>query len=135
MKQLQNIFWNVETINKGQLEHKLKKIPAKDHTRAYRQGYHGLSQDSEDVYELIIKLNQMGQIALKRNWKVSKGLLCYPFLYYLTSWIKDSCKDTRVLLDDAVTCYCKILEEKFIKIIDNINTPTDELKLRNTLSN
>jgi hypothetical protein len=52
----------------------------------------------------------MGQIALKRNWKVSRGLLCYPFLYYLTFWLRDSTRNTKSLLEHAVTTYSKTLE-------------------------
>lgn len=81
---------------------------------------------------LLGKLDTLGEICLKRNWKISKGIMCYPFLYLLNLWIGDEL-DPRQLLETALLNYSKGIEEEFIKFLENLKLPLDELKLRNVV--
>jgi hypothetical protein len=81
-----------------------------------RQAYQQMNEDDEEN-GLKSRLNLLAEMSLKRNWKISQGLLCYPFLYLLNIWLSDDQRDPRQLLENSLMSYCKSLEEEFLKFI------------------
>ena len=97
-----------------------------------RQAYQVMSEEQDEENVLLSKLGMLGEICLKRNWKISKGIMCYPFLYLLDLWIGEEL-DPRQLLETALLNYSKAIEEDFNKFLENLKLPLDELKLRNVV--
>ena len=76
----------------------------------------------------------MVKVSLKRNWKYSRGLLCYPFLYFASCWMKEEQRDTKQLVEISLNWYFKGLEEQFNSFVAGFTLPADELKLRSSLA-
>ena len=43
-------------------------------------------------------MSEIVKINLKRNWKYSRGVLCYPFLYYISCWMKEEQREQKQLI-------------------------------------
>lgn len=108
---MEDIFWNLDSACMSELDSLGKMSLKVPQFGNQRQAYQPMNEEEEEDNGLRSRLLRLSEMSLKKNWKISKGLLCYPFLYLLNAWISDEQRDPRLLLEASLLSYSKSLED------------------------
>ena len=86
LEHLESIFWTVEVVRPSELDKQQRQELG---VKVRRQAYQGFSEEGEEVKEFEMRIRETVKVSLKRNWKISQNMLSYPFLYFVSYWVRD----------------------------------------------